>query len=181
MRRKGNFSVIPVVILILVGGGCLHNGEVNKIMTTKMELSSPVFEHGGRIGRRYTCDGEDISPPLSVKGAPENTKSMALIVDDPDAPAGTWVHWLLWNIDPADLEIKEGQVPEGSTEGLNDFKKHSYGGPCPPSGTHRYFFRLYALDTNIDINENSEKNDLLNAMEGHILAKTELIGLYSRE
>ena len=129
------------------------------------------------IPKKYTCDDRDINPSLNIEDLPKETKSLALIVDDPDASMGTWVHWVVWNIPPA-KEILEDSVP--GTEGVNDFRKHSYGGPCPPSGTHRYFFKVYALDTKLELSPNSKKRDLEKAMEGHILAKGEIIGLYSR-
>jgi len=143
----------------------------------RLVVKSPAFENNGFIPSKYTCDGEDVNPPLRIEGIPEGTKTLALIVDDPDAPMGTWDHWIVWNIPPVE-EIKEDSVP--GVEGLNDFNKHSYGGPCPPSGTHRYFFKVYALDTELDLSPNARKEDLEKAMEGHILAKGELVGLYSR-
>ncbi len=146
-----------------------------------LKLTSPAFNDGEGIGIKYTCDGEDINPPLKIEGVPPETKSLVLIVDDPDAPIGTWVHWLLWNINPATSEIAEGEVPSGAVQGVNDFRKNFYGGPCPPSGTHCYFFKLYALDTTLDLSENSGKSDLLKEMEGHVLAKTQLVGSYSRK
>ena len=108
------------------------------------QITSPVFENNGFIPKKYTCDGADVNPQLLIANVPARTKSLSLIVDDPDAPAGTWVHWVVWNIDPQTLEIKEHSVPNGANQGLNDFSKHNYGGPCPPSGTHRYFFKLYS-------------------------------------
>ena len=140
-------------------------------------VTSPAFVDGEYIPSKYTCDGDDVNPPLNIRGIPEGTKSLVLIVDDPDAPIGTWVHWVVWNIPPKG-EIGEDSVP--GTEGLNDFRKHSYGGPCPPSGTHRYFFKVYALDTKLDLKRNSRKRDVERAMKGHILAQGQLVGLYSR-
>ena len=142
-----------------------------------LSVTSSSFGSSQLIPKKYTCDGEDVSPPLSVGGVPDGTKSLVLVVDDPDAPMGTWVHWVVWNIPPTD-SIEENTVP--GVEGLNDFGKHSYGGPCPPSGTHRYFFKFYALDTNLSLPSNSRKKDVENAMKGHVLAKGELVGLYSR-
>lgn len=175
---KKIFSLL--FLFIILACGCIkQKKEVKqKMEEVELKLTSPAFEEGGKIPEKYTCDGEDVSPPLKIGGAPENTESLALIVDDPDAPAGTWVHWVVWNIAPEISEIKQGEVP--GTQGINDFKKHDYGGPCPPSGEHRYFFKLYALDTKLDISENSQKGDLLNAMKGHILGKVELRGSYSR-
>ena len=140
-------------------------------------ITSPAFENEGVIPSKYTCDGENVNPRLNIDGLPEGTESLVLIVDDPDAPMGTWDHWTVWNIPPSE-RIEEDSVP--GTEGLNDFGKHSYGGPCPPSGTHRYFFKVYALDTKLNLNGSSRKKDVEKAMKGHILAKGELIGLYKR-
>ena len=141
----------------------------------ELRITSPVFEKNGFIPVKYTCDGDDVNPPLKIVGIPEGTQSLVLIIDDPDAPMGTWDHWVVWNILPAE-KIEEDSVP--GTEGLNDFNQYSYGGPCPPSGTHRYFFKVYALDTKINRDPNSRKKDVERAMEGHILAKGELVGLY---
>jgi len=142
-----------------------------------LRMTSPAFENKGSIPSKYTCDGRDVNPPLKIEDIPKETQSLVLIVDDPDAPAGTFDHWIVWNIPPTE-RIEENSVP--GTEGLNDLRKHSYGGPCPPSGTHRYFFKVYALDTKLSLNPNSRKRDLEKAMTGHILAKGELIGLYRR-
>lgn len=141
-------------------------------------VKSPAFANNGFIPTKYTCDGEDVNPSISIEGIPDGTQSLALIVDDPDAPMGTWDHWIVWNIPPSE-KIEENSVP--GVEGLNDFRKHSYGGPCPPSGTHRYFFKIYALDTKLNLNANTRKKDLEKAMQGHILAKGELVGRYSRK
>lgn len=140
-------------------------------------IKSDVFESNKLIPFKYTCDGEDVNPPLKIEGIPEGTKSLVLIVDDPDAPMGTWDHWIVWNVPPTD-KIEENTVP--GVEGMNDFRKHSYGGPCPPSGTHRYFFKVYALDTKLTLNPNSRKKDVEKAMKDHVLAKGELVGLYRR-
>lgn len=145
-----------------------------------MKISSGAFENNGQVPALYTCDGKDINPPLRFEGAPAGTESLALIVDDPDAPGGTWVHWVLWKIPPATDEIKEGSVPKGALQGRNDFGRKDYGGPCPPSGTHRYYFRLYALDMTPVLGDNATKADLEASMKGHILAHSELIGLYKR-
>jgi Raf kinase inhibitor-like YbhB/YbcL family protein len=147
---------------------------------SSLKLSSPEFSHTKLIPARYTCDGEDVNPPLLIENIPSATKSLALIVDDPDAPAGTWVHWVVWNISPATAEIKEHSLPSNAQEGMSDFRKRGYGGPCPPSGTHRYFFRLYALDTTLSLGPNTTKSALESAMKGRILAQTELMGLYKR-
>jgi Raf kinase inhibitor-like YbhB/YbcL family protein len=145
--------------------------------TEKLTITSPVFKNNEMIPRKYTCDGADVNPPLNIRGMPKRAESLVLIVDDPDAPMGTWDHWIVWNIPPEE-RIEENTVP--GVEGLNDFRKHSYGGPCPPSGTHRYFFRVYALDAILDLKSNSRKRDVERAMRGHILAQGEIIGLYRR-
>jgi Raf kinase inhibitor-like YbhB/YbcL family protein len=143
-------------------------------------LSSQAFEPGGLIPSKYTCDAENISPPLSILGIPKKAESLVLIVDDPDAPAGTWNHWLVWNITPSVESIMENGIPEGGVQGKNDFGNDEYGGPCPPSGTHRYFFRLYALDEKLNLESSSSREQLDFAMEGHILKETSLMGKYSR-
>ncbi|HBT81527.1 hypothetical protein A2757_01285 [Candidatus Giovannonibacteria bacterium RIFCSPHIGHO2_01_FULL_48_47] len=144
-------------------------------------ITSQVFEHNKFIPPKYTCDGENISPPLEISGVPESAKSLVLIMDDPDATRGVWAHWLLWNISPDTKEIPENSVPPGTTEGVTSFGRSGYGGPCPPSGTHRYFFKLYALDQAISLPSSADKKKLEEAMEEHILASSELIGLYSRK
>ncbi len=139
-----------------------------------------MFENNGNIPGKYTCDGDDVNPPLQIEGVPENARSLVLIVDDPDAPMGTWDHWIVWNIAPDTTKIEENSVPEGAVQGMNDFKKREYGGPCPPSGKHRYMFKLYALDTTLDLDSASKKEDVENAMSGHIIEQTTLVGLYQR-
>lgn len=145
-----------------------------------MELTSNVFENNGAIPSIYTCDGENMNPPLEVSNVPAGAKSLALVVDDPDALSGDWVHWLVWNIDPNTKEIAEGRVPDSSVQGTNDFGKNNYGGPCPPSGTHRYQFKLYALDEKLNLESGSRKKELEEVMGGHILEESILVGLYKR-
>ncbi|MDP3998544.1 MAG: YbhB/YbcL family Raf kinase inhibitor-like protein [bacterium] len=144
-----------------------------------LTLKSPAFNHNDSIPSKYTCQGENINPPLEISGIHPATKSIALIVDDPDAPAGTWVHWTGWNIPPTTKDILENSRLNG-TEGTTSFGKPGYGGPCPPSGTHRYFFKLYALDTTLELPSTAKKEELEKAMKEHILDKTELIGLYQK-
>ncbi|MBE9472062.1 MAG: YbhB/YbcL family Raf kinase inhibitor-like protein [Chloroflexi bacterium] len=149
------------------------------------ELTSPRFARGEPIPRKYTCDGEDISPPLRWSDPPQGTQSLALIADDPDAPIGTWVHWVLYNLPAETRGLPEAvppdaDLPDGSRHGRNSWRRLGYGGPCPPSGTHRYFFRLYALDTVLDLAARSSKKQLLRAMERHVLAQAELMGVYAR-
>jgi Raf kinase inhibitor-like YbhB/YbcL family protein len=149
-------------------------------------LTSSAFSEGEMIPGKYTCDGADVSPPLSWSGVPDNSRSIALICDDPDAPMGTWVHWVIFNIPPATTELLEGVtassgLPGGAKQGINDFKKMDYGGPCPPGGTHRYFFKVYALDTELLTKEGITKKELLAAMQGHVLAEGQLMGTYKRQ
>jgi len=150
------------------------------------ELTSTAFAPGEPIPTKYSCDGEDISPPLQWSDPPQGTQSFALIADDPDAPVGTWVHWVLYNL-PAETRAlpeavpPDADLPDGSRHGQNSGGRLGYGGPCPPSGTHRYFFKLYALGTVLDLDAGASKKQVLQAMEGHILAQTELMGVYSRQ
>jgi Raf kinase inhibitor-like YbhB/YbcL family protein len=149
------------------------------------EITSSAFAPQASIPQKYTCDGQDVSPPLSWSDPPQGTESFALICDDPDAPVGTWVHWVLFNI-PADRRALSENIPpqdqlsDGSLHGRNGWRRRDYGGPCPPSGTHRYFFKLYALDTSLALEAGATKKDVLSAMEGHILGQAELVGTYSR-
>lgn len=150
-----------------------------------IDVSSSAFHEGAEIPTKYTCDGEDISPPLKWSGVPDETKSIALIADDPDAPGKTWVHWVLFNLPPETESLDENmpgdpELENGAMQGLTDFGDHGYGGPCPPGGTHRYFFKLYALDTVIDLSANTKKQDLMDAMDSHILEEGQLMGKYSR-
>ncbi|MDV3308721.1 MAG: YbhB/YbcL family Raf kinase inhibitor-like protein [Cyclobacteriaceae bacterium] len=147
-------------------------------MATKISVTSTAFTEGQSIPRKYTCDGDNVNPPLTIENVPAETKSLVLIVDDPDAPGGTWDHWVVWDI-PAVTEILENSVP--GTQGMNDSERQRYSGPCPPSGTHRYFFKVYALDTLLGLDPSSTKRDVEEAMKGHILAQGQLIGTYSRE
>lgn len=143
-----------------------------------MKIASPAFINNGFIPKKYTSDGEDINPPLVFEDVPPKARSLALIVDDPDAPAGTWVHWVVFDMDIVS-EIAENSIP--GTQGTNDSREVNYGGPYPPSGTtHRYFFKLYALDVTLGLKEGIRKNDLEEKMKGHICAQAQLIGLYKR-
>jgi Raf kinase inhibitor-like YbhB/YbcL family protein len=150
-----------------------------------LQITSSAFSEGEIIPKRYTCDGPDVSPDLAWNGVPEGTESLALICDDPDAPMGTWVHWVLFNIPPGESELPAEIPPDkilasGARHGINDFRKSGYGGPCPPGGTHRYFFKLYALDTVLDLDSSITKDKLEKAMKGHILAEGQLMGKYKR-
>ena len=151
-----------------------------------MELTSSVFQNGGDIPRKYTCDGTDLSPSLRWENPPAGTKTFALIADDPDAPVGTWVHWVIYDMPAATAELPEGTpatetLPTGAKQGMNDFRKVGYGGPCPPPGpAHRYFFKLYALDRETSLKPRATKQQLLEAIKGHILAEAQLTGRYKR-
>ncbi|MBZ5534831.1 MAG: YbhB/YbcL family Raf kinase inhibitor-like protein [Acidobacteriia bacterium] len=151
-----------------------------------LKISSSAFKEGQTIPVRHTCDGEDISPPLNWDPVPEGVKSLALITDDPDAPVGTWVHWVLFNLPSSVMELSEKvpaeeAFPNGARQGLNDFGRIGYGGPCPPRGSaHRYFFKLYALDTGLSLKPRATKKDLIEAMAGHILGEGQLMGIYKR-
>ncbi len=171
-----------VIVLAYVAGG---DGEA----AMPLVLKSPAFSHLGEIPKNYTCEGKDVSPPLAWSGVPEGTMCLALIVDDPDAPDPkapklTWVHWVLYNLPPTAGALPEAIEPEalppGTLGGLNDWNRTGYGGPCPPIGRHRYFHKLYALDTVLISLDSPTKEQLVNAMHGHILAETEFIGTYQK-
>lgn len=150
-----------------------------------IKITSSAFSNGGEIPPVYTCDGQDISPPLKWDSIPAETQSLAVICDDPDAPMGTFVHWVLYNL-PAETRALpqdvpgEASLPDGTQQGLSDFGRIGYGGPCPPSGTHRYFFKIYALDAKVDPGRQTRKGDLVRAMKGHVLAEGQLMGKYKR-
>lgn len=144
-----------------------------------MKILSSAFGNNQSIPAEYTCDGKNINPPLEIVDAPKSAKGLVLIMDDPDAPMGTWVHWVVWNINPQMKNVAENSVPEGGIQGRTN-RENSYGGPCPPSGTHRYFFKLFALDIILDLPSSAGKAELEKAMAGHIIESAELIGLYNR-
>ena len=143
-----------------------------------MKITTPAFGHNQPIPKKFTCQGEDINPGLKISDVPAGTKNLVLIVDDPDAPGGNWDHWIVYNI-PVTDEIRENSIP--GLEGHNDFGRLRWGGPCPPSGTHRYFFKLFALDAVLNFSKTPRKADVIKAMQGHVLAQAELIGLYKKE
>lgn len=145
-----------------------------------MKLDSSSFENNQNIPKTYSCDGNNINPPLEISDVPQNAKSLALIMDDPDAPGGTFTHWLMWNITSDTKEILEGDWPEGAEQGLNDRGELGYTGPCPPKGTHHYHFKLYALSKKLDIPPNSKKQELEREIENSLIEKSELVGTYSR-
>lgn len=146
----------------------------------KLKIESTAFRNMAAIPKKYTCEGEDLSPPLTLSGIPSNARSVAIIVDDPDAPMGVFVHWVAWNLDPKVTHLDEGaKVPN---EGVNGFRQNRYRGPCPPPGKpHRYFFKVYALDTSLNLPARATKTELLNAMNGHIVAQGELVGTFERK
>jgi Raf kinase inhibitor-like YbhB/YbcL family protein len=146
----------------------------------KIAVTSSAFQSGGKIPDQFTCKGADVNPPLQWKGIPAGAKSLALIVDDPDAPGALFSHWIVWNIDPAISQFSEKSVPAGAIEGTNDFGKIGYGGPCPPSGTHRYFFRIIALDGKLDLKSGAKRHELDKAIASHSLARGELMGRCSK-
>ena len=150
-----------------------------------MKLVSSAFREGQPIPRGYTCDGANVSPSLEWSDVPQNAKTLALIADDPDAPAGSWVHWVFYNLPADNIGLVENvpleeNLKAGGFQGKNDFKKIGYGGPCPPSGTHRYFFKLYAIDSELPLKAGASKSDLEKAMTGHILGQAQLMGTYHR-
>ena len=150
-----------------------------------LKVTSSAFKDGGMIPAKYTCDGEDVSPDITWSTVPAGAKSIAMIADDPDAPRGTWVHWVIYNIPPESKGLNEGVdrdkvLDNGALQGMNDSQQTGYGGPCPPGGVHRYFFKVYALDTKLSLGPGATKKDLEDAMKGHILAEGQLMGRYSR-
>ena len=184
-------SGCAILALAFLCVACAGNGNRTAVKEEKIamtiQLTSSAFAEGQPIPEKYTCDGADISPPLKWTNIPQGAKSLALVCDDPDAPAGTWVHWVLYELPPAVTELPEG-VPTTETisnvakQGVNDFKRIGYGGPCPPrGGPHRYFFKLYALDAELQLKAKATKKDLLRAMEGHSLAEGQLMGTYKRK
>lgn len=162
-----------------------YNRTVTGGEAMDLTIKSSAFHEGDMIPQKYSCDGADISPPVAWEGTPANAKSLALISDDPDAPMGTWVHWVIYNIPPSVKGLPENVPPtktleNGAQQGTNDFRKIGYGGPCPPRGIHRYYFKLYALDKVLEGGPGMTKAQLLKAMEGHILAQGQLMGRYKR-
>ena len=178
MVRKLFLIFILIFIIACTDQIQSENKEIQTEVTS-MKLISPAFQHKGAIPSEYTCDGLDISPELIISDVPKNSKSLVLINDDPDAPVGTWDHWIVFNIPTSTTKIQKGTEPEG-TPGKNSWGRTGYGGPCPPSGMHRYFFKLYALDTELNLPKGATKKEIEKIMQAHIIEKTELIGLYKR-
>jgi Raf kinase inhibitor-like YbhB/YbcL family protein len=183
-----------VLLLMFVLVGCANHPQpaaqqpvANKPGEDKTEikLTSAAFKEGQLIPRTYTCEGVNISPPLDWSGVPKSAKTLAIICDDPDAPSGTWVHWVLYNLPADNIGLVENlpateKLAAGGFQGKNDFEKIGYGGPCPPSGTHRYFFKIYALDSELPLKAGATKAELLKTMEGHIVLQGQLMGTYRR-
>ena len=165
----GAFAIALAAVASFAAGGA------------KMKITSSAFQEGGDIPSKFTCDGADMNPALRFEGAPGEAKSLLLIVDDPDAPVGLFTHWLAWNIDPKTTEVAENSAPTNAVQGTNDFPKTGYGGPCPPSGTHRYYFKVYALNQTLDLKPGAKRKEVDAAMRGHVIAQGELMGRYSRK
>ncbi len=179
-----HYTIIAVITALLVGCNSVNSSTPDQSLAPKtIKLESKVFTENGVIPAKYSCDRDNISPPLHWEEIPPGTKSLALIVDDPDAPGATFVHWVLYDLSPEIRQLPEGFATQSQVigvQGKNDFGQSGYGGPCPPSGTHRYFFKLYALNQKLGLKPGITKQELLSAMTGHILATAELIGKYSR-
>jgi hypothetical protein len=174
-KRKLIIPGILTVALLAIGVA----GTLSGAGGTKMKVTSSAFEEGGDIPSKFSRDGHDINPDLRIEGAPTNAKSLVLIMDDPDAPVGLFTHWLVWNIDPKAAEIAEKSVPAGAVQGTNDYPNLGYGGPQPPSGTHRYYFKIFALDRTLDLPSGTKRKDLDKAMIGHVIGQGQLMGRYS--
>jgi len=172
----------PMKYLIIFAVLCLLGVGFSRLdfNPLQMKITSSAFQHNESIPAKYTCDGENINPDLKFEYIPSEAVSLALLVDDPDAPVGDWVHWLVFNMDAKTEGILEDSLPSSATSGLTDFQNHEYGGPCPPNGEHRYFFKLYALDTYLDLGPNTTKAEFLTAIDSHIIDQSVLIGLYDR-
>jgi Raf kinase inhibitor-like YbhB/YbcL family protein len=163
----GAVAILLTAIASLAAGGAT------------MKITSSAFHEGANIPSKFTCDGSDTSPPLQIAGVPSGAKSLVLIVDDPDAPSGLFTHWLVWNIPPQTGSIAEGSAPQG-VQGANDFGKSGYRGPCPPPGTHRYSFKIFALDRELELRSGAKRSQVDAAMKGHVIAQGELVGRYAK-
>jgi Raf kinase inhibitor-like YbhB/YbcL family protein len=154
---------------------------LNVNAASSISVITPAFQAGGDIPAKFSCNGANVNPELKINGVPSEAKSLVLIVDDPDAPRGLFTHWIVWNIDPKATDIAENSTPAGGLQGTNDFGKRNYGGPCPPSGTHRYFFKVFALDTKLDLKSNVRRAELDAAMRSHTVAQGELMARYTHK
>src|SRR5256714_2094606 len=178
LRRTSTVAIIALAIF-LSGEGRGENPNTKG--STNMKITSPAFQEGGEIPAKFSRDGGNRNPALDISGTPSESKSLVLIVDDPDAPVGLFTHWLVWNIDPKTTEIAEHSVPNGAVQGTNDYPNLGYGGPQPPSGTHRYYFKIFALDRMLDLKSGAKRRELDAAMQGHVIAQGELMGRYSKK
>lgn len=167
----------PISLALAIFAGTILNMNA----ASSISVTTPAFQAGGDVAAKFTCNGANVNPELRINGVPSEAKSLVLIVDDPDAPRGLFTHWIVWNIDPKATDIGENSAPTGGIQGTNDFGKRNYGGPCPPSGTHRYFFKIYALDTKLDLKPSARRAELDAAMRGHTLAQGELMARYSHK
>ena len=156
-------------------------GISNMNAASSIPITSPSFQAGGDIPAKFTCNGTNVSPELQISSVPNEAKSLVLIVDDPDAPRGLFTHWIVWNIDPKTTRVAENGAPAVGVQGTNDFDKRNYGGPCPPSGTHRYFFKIFALDNTLDLKQGAKRREVDAAMKGHVIAQGQLMGKYSKK
>jgi len=178
-----NYKYFLLIIILIFLSSCvkpLPQGNLN-IKNIAMKLKSSAFVNNSNLPAKYTCDGQRINPPLLISDVPKEAKSLALIFEDPDAPSKTFIHWILWNIDPTTTEISENSIPTNAKQGTTSAGSTGYFSPCPPSGTHHYIFKLYALDIVLNLTPNAGKDNLEQAMQGHILDSVELISLYSRQ
>jgi Raf kinase inhibitor-like YbhB/YbcL family protein len=167
----------PISFVLAIFVGTILNMNAG----SSLSVTTPAFQAGGDIPAKFTCNGANVNPELKINGVPSEAKSLVLIIDDPDAPHGLFTHWIVWNIDPKTNDIGENSAPAGGIQGTNDFGKRSYGGPCPPSGTHRYFFKIYGLDAKLDLKPSARRAELDTAMRGHTLAQGELMARYSHK
>ena len=167
----------PISFALVIFVGTILNMNAS----SSVSVATSAFQTGGDIPAKFTCNGANVNPDLKINSVPNEAKSLVLIVDDPDAPRGLFTHWILWNIDPKTTDISENSVPTGGVQGTNDFGKRNYGGPCPPSGTHRYFFKIFALDMKLDLKPSARRADLDAAMKGHILGQGELMARYAHK
>lgn len=186
VKLKKSAILVAILCFVILTGGCTSQTE-NKTAEkkAKLEIKSTAFEDGAMIPKKYTADGANVSPPLSWSSAPEGTKTFALICEDPDAPGGIFTHWIIFNIPSNTSKLPEGvpnqkALENGAKQGTNDFNKIGYSGPSPPSGTHRFYFKIYALDTELNLAAEVKREEFLKAMEGHILAEGQLMGKYGR-
>jgi Raf kinase inhibitor-like YbhB/YbcL family protein len=193
MRKQYLVVLFITSIILLIGVIILQGRKISKKSGVSelqqnnaedfiagMKIVSSTFDNNQNIPSKYTCDGENINPPLTFSAIPNNAKSLVLIVDDPDAPGGVWTHWILFNIPPATQNITENSVPPEASQGMTSLGSNNYGGPCPPSGAHHYFFKLFALDTKLNLTDKTDSKNIQETMKGHIIEQTQLVGVYSR-